>query len=117
MKTVGFGQPRRVPGVAVKELEGAIALVAAFGAGDQRLPTLLQDLKAAAEHNQKLVNDATLALRRLADLEDQKRKLDERENAVNEKIRKIEAAKASLADWDEESRRFDEEFAKLAQNG
>lgn len=99
MKSVGkIGVTRAVPGSPKSEVVIlAINLLAGLGAGSKETRQWLQDLKAAAQHNERLIAQATKQLATLADLEIREAALSE----LAEREHKVEAkpaeAKAALA--------------------
>jgi hypothetical protein len=61
-----------------------------------RVHSLLEELRAAIEHNARLVDDATAKLRALDDLERREREVAEAERRVDAKLAKVNHIRQEL---------------------
>jgi hypothetical protein len=87
-----IGQARKIHTPSLTEIGNALHLIAAIG-GDNKgeVTQLLRDLKAAAEHNERLLRDVSAGLQRLSDLAKREAEVNRIQAETDEKIDKINA--------------------------
>ena len=101
MNGVGrIGQPRKVQGVAPREIEHALNLLSALGGGDKGVRALLSDLQAAIAHNEKLLAELDEKLKGFIDLEKREHRLAELKSEVDSKFLKLEKIKADFKGYE-----------------
>lgn len=97
MNSVGhIGQ--RVGAPKAETINQALALLAIFGGGDQRVRDMLVELQAAATHNETLIAQFEGLERREADVARREREVSEAESRIDAKFARIRAIRDELHD-------------------
>ena len=74
----------------------ALALLAIFGGGDQRVRDMLVELQQAAEHNERLIAQFEGLERREADVARREREVSEAESRVDAKLARVSRIRDEL---------------------
>ena len=94
MNAVGHIGPRVAP--KAEAINQALALLAIFGGGDQRVRDMLVELQQAAEHNERLIAQFEGLERREADVARREREVSEAESRVDAKLARVSRIRDEL---------------------
>ena len=94
---VGFlNKPRATPKSGDGAIGDALNLLAGFGSGNDDLKKLLEDIREAIAHNERLISDAQVVIQRADDVLAREDRIEKRAVEADEKWAKIKEFGAEL---------------------